>query len=124
MAYRFDIGRFVMIVIAVLFMSVLFLYTGLGGLGTARPTFSPASTFPFLVLVSIAVGLALSVVRVNPSKDDIEITTETRCPSCGFVAQRKFVNGDYITKQDQPCPKDATPMVIHKIYVVEPAIKK
>lgn len=123
MAYRFDIGRFVMIVIAVLFMSVLFLYSGYGT-GVGRPAYSLSASLPFLVLVSVSLGLALSLVRVAPSRDDTDIIVETRCPSCGFVSQRKFVNGDYITKQDQPCPKDGTPTVVHKIYVEEQQPKR
>jgi hypothetical protein len=114
--YKFDFIRFIVLLITFLIFFSLFFVGGFGGFGGSTFRVTPGIA-ELMILVVTVLALVGSFVRVEPSKDDVDIITESRCPSCGFVYQRRFVNGDYITKQDQPCPKDQTPTVIHKIYV-------
>ncbi len=44
--------------------------------------------------------------------------TVLRCPTCGYQVTREFAVGDYVGKQAEACPKDGTPMLIVRIYVL------
>ncbi|MEM0121456.1 MAG: hypothetical protein QW514_07930 [Thermoprotei archaeon] len=114
MPYRFDVGRFIAIVLSMIVLFVLFVfggfYGGYPGVGL--------NTDSLLLLVSLIIfAFAVSFVRVAPQDENVDIVSESRCPACGFVYTRPFVNGDFITKQDKPCPKDGTTTLIEKIYV-------
>lgn len=75
-------------------------------------------TFIYLVfIVASVVLLARNFGRASPTEAEAKIISEMRCPSCGFTLQRTFSNGDFISKKDQPCPKDGTPTMIQKIFV-------
>lgn len=115
MSYRFDLSRFVtLLAMFIVFLLLIFL-GGFGGLGGGPKIGS--GVLELLIVVIALAALAASFSRAPQSKDDVDIVTETRCPSCGFVIQRKFTEGDFISRQDQPCPKDHTPTVISKIFV-------
>lgn len=114
MPYRFDLARFIFLVLMILLFFVLFSFGGLYGPYPAFPLNS--STLVFL-LTLVLMALAMSFVRVMPQEEDVEVVTEARCPTCGFVVTRPFAKGDYVSKQDKPCPKDGTTTLIEKIYV-------
>jgi|GEM_PF-1062893 hypothetical protein len=118
MAYRFDLGRFIMLLASLIIVIIFFSVGGAFGYGFGGYNLS-GNTLVFLVGLVVALAVVGSLVRVVPSKDNQEITTETRCPVCGFLYQRSFVNGDFISKQDKACPKDGTPTLVNKIYVVD-----
>ncbi len=114
MPYRFDAGRFIAIVLSMIVLFVLFVfggfYGGYGGLGL--------NTDSFILLVALIIfAFAVSFVKVTNQNDNVDIVSEARCPTCGFIYTRPFINGDYITKQDKPCPKDGSITLIEKIYV-------
>jgi hypothetical protein len=114
MPYRFDAGRFIAIVLSLIVLFVLFVfggfYGGYGGLGL--------NTDSFILLVALMIfAFAMSFVKVTTQDENVEIVSEARCPTCGFIYTRPFTNGDFITKQDKPCPKDGSITLIEKIYV-------
>lgn len=118
MPYRFDAGRFVALVLMIIVLFVLFAFGGFYG---------PYSGLAFntdtllLLLALVLLAFAASFTKVVPSEDRFDVITEARCPTCGFIVTRPFVVGDYVSKEDKPCPKDGTTTLIHKIYVNDEA---
>jgi hypothetical protein len=110
-----------MLIVTMFMLIFFFFFGGLYGYGP-RVSASPQIIVAFAAAIG-ALSFGLSFSRVVPVKDDVEITTESRCPSCGFLLQRGFVNGDFISKQDKPCPKDGAVTTIQKIFVSEPPAK-
>jgi hypothetical protein len=121
MAYRFDVGRFIAFVLTVIVLFVLFSFGGFYG-GYSGFTLNTDSLILLAGLILLA--FAVSFVKVTNVDDNVDLTTEARCPSCGFIYTRPFANGDYISKQDKPCPKDGTTTTIEKIYVSDQQIRQ
>lgn len=115
MPYRFDVARFLTLLLVIVVMFVLF------GFGLYGPYYGfgfNTQTLMFLAAL-VLLAFAASFGRVEPQEDRFDVVTETRCPACGFVATRPFASGDFVSKQDKPCPKDGTATIIDKIYLAE-----
>jgi hypothetical protein len=120
--YRFDIARFILIIVTALLMVVFFSFGGLFGTGATVKLGGGSLVLVLIIIACVAAGL--SFTKVIPSKEDVDITTESRCPSCGFLLQRAFENGDFISKPDKPCPKDGATTIIQKIYTTQSSQEK
>jgi len=85
----------------------------------------------FLALTLSVSAIVLSVymvfqMRGEPLKLGFEppkVSTIIRCSKCGFEITREFKRGDYVLKEEEPCPKCEGPTFIYMIFR-EPEEKK
>ncbi len=112
---------FLISIMVMLFLSVQALYMAYSSYQNGRV--DQANYYLLFGAAGMASSIyALTKLRVRvgltPSGEP-EMLTEMECSKCGFKSIRKFVEGDYVMKEVESCPKCNTPLTITSIYQKE-----
>ena len=114
----FPWGTFIAVIIIGAF-SLLSLYLGFEAIASGRT--EDANYYILLGSTGFAaMGYMIFRSRVTtvrkPSIPRVEVVTTLECPKCGFKKVRGFKRGDYVFKEDEPCPNCDGVLTITRIH--------
>lgn len=115
---------FIVSLLAMLLLSVHFLYTGYNAYQEGSDWYTPLLTGMISLAATAYVSLQFrkKALWTAPAPSDVFTTTE--CMKCGFKNIRRFLKGDYVLKASDSCPKCEEPMTITTIYTEEKGKKE